>query len=250
MDAVDDFLEARDNLEKDAAQDLKKKELQMWEQWKDGGMQKKELKPLLNSLRPLINNQVNIWARQRDVPPAAIKAEFTNHAVNALQTYDPSRGAMSTHITHQLRRAQRFVTSYQNPARIPENRIYKIRTFQDGERELEEKLGRDPTQLELADKLKWSPRQVGMMSTEIRKALPTSHMASDPSSHIPSEMQEVMRLLPYELDSEEKVVFEHIHGLGGKPVMSPGDIARKYNMSAPKVSRLKKSIGEKMKKYL
>ena len=69
-------------------------------------------------------------------------------------------------------------------------------------------------------------------------------------SFTPSRHNEIMRLLPYELNAEERQVFEHLFGVGGKPKLEPGQIAQKLNMSAPKVSRLKKSISEKYARYV
>lgn len=255
MNPVDDFLDATEGLEKLSAEDLRKRqarEFGMWQQWKQGGMKKKQLRPLIKSFRPLINHRANVFAggKIRDIPPAAIRAEFTNQFVQALQTYDPNRGAgLGTHISHQLKKAQRFVTTYQNPARIPENRIYRIRELQDAETILDEKLGRAPTQIELSDNLKWSPKQVDVLQREIRKARPTSAFESDPSTFTPSRQKEVLRLLPYDLSGDERAVFEHLYGIGGKKQLGPGAIARKLRMSAPKVSRLKRAIAVKYDKY-
>lgn len=254
MNPVDELLSEIDGLEKLSANDFRKKqqrEMEMWQNWQQNGQKKKDLRPLLNSLKNFVNSRANVFAnRLRDIPPAAVRAEFTNQAVQALQSYDPNRGAkLTTHIGHQLKKAQRFVTTYQNTGRIPENRIYKIREFQDAEQKLDETLGRSPTQLELSDKLKWSPRQVDVLQREIRKGLPTGKFEHDPSTFVPSRQKEVLRMLPYDLNSDERQVFEHIYGVGGKPVLGPGAIARKLNMSAPKVSRLKKSIAEKYTRY-
>lgn len=253
-DPVHDLIDALDDLDKEAASDLRqrqKREMQMWEEWKQGGMQPTQLRPLIKSFKPLINSRANIFTSKiRDIPPAAIRAEFTNQFVQALQTYDPNRGAaLNTHINHQLKKAQRFITTYQNPGRIPENRIYRIRELQDAEQRLDEKLGRQPTQLELSDELKWSPRQVGVLQKEVRKARPTGQFESDPSTYTPSRQKEIMRLLPYDLSHDERAVFEHLYGIGGKPKLGPGAIARKLGMSAPKVSRLKRSIAQKYAKY-
>jgi DNA-directed RNA polymerase specialized sigma subunit len=61
--------------------------------------------------------------------------------------------------------------------------------------------------------------------------------------------KEVLKLIPYELSPEENAVFEHVYGTGGKPQLGTGDIAKRLNMSAPKVSRVKSAIAEKIKKY-
>jgi len=254
MNPVEDFLSTLEQTKLAAVDDLRERqqrEFEMWKQWQTGGQKKEDLRPLIHSFKPLVNHQANIWAgRVRDVPPAAIRAEFTNQFVQALQTYDPERGAgLGTHVRHQLKKAQRFVTTYQNPGRIPENRIYRIRELQDAETRLDEQFGRSPTQLELADHLKWSPRQVDVLQREVRKAMPTGQFETDPSTFTPSRHKEVLRLLPYELSPEERSVFEYLYGVGGKPQLGPGEIATKLNLSAPKVSRLKRSIAEKYEKY-
>lgn len=251
---VEEYLASVGQLEKDAASEFRRKqqqEMEMWQQWKQGGQKPQDLRPLIKSFRPLINARANTFAgKLRDVPPAAIRAEFTNQFVQALETYDPQRGAqLNTHINHQLKKGQRFITTYQNPGRIPENRIYKIRELQDAEMRLDEQLGRAPTQIELADQLKWSPRTVGVLQKELRRATPTGQFEADPSTYTPSRHQEIMRLLPYDLSPDERAVFEHLYGVGGKMKLGPGQIARKLKMSAPKVSRLKRAIAQKYSKH-
>lgn len=254
MNPLEDYLHALEGIEKAATDERKKlqqRELQLWQDWKAGGMKPQQVRPLIQSFQPLINSVANRWApRIRDLPPAAIRAEFTNHFMKALETYDPDRGAaLGTHVRSHLRKAQRFVTTYQNPGRIPETRVYQIRRFQDAEQRLEEQFGRPPTALEIADEMKQSPRQVELLQKEIRRSLPTSQFQADPSTHIPSDVRQNLRLLQYELNNEERQVYEYIYGVGGKPALGPGEISKRLGMSAPKVSRLKKSIAEKWEKY-
>ena len=52
------------------------------------------------------------------------------------------------------------------------------------------------------------------------------------------------------LNIAERAVFEHIYGIGGKAKLSPGEIAVKLNMSAPKVSRIKAAIASKYEGYI
>ena len=255
MNPVVEFLEAQEGLTKEAVKDLKEKqakELEMWHHWNTNGRQPEHLQPLMKSFKPLISSKVNVYTSKiRDIPPEAIRAEFNNQFVKALETYDPNRGAgLGTHIHYHLEKARRFITTYQNPGRIPENRIYKIRELQDAEMHLDDRLGRPPTQLELADHLKWSPRQVGLLQKEVRRAMPTSQFEFDPLTHMPSRQQEILRLLPYELTNEERAVFEYVYGVGGKPELGTGEIAKKLKMSPPKVSRLKSAIAEKVKGHL
>jgi DNA-directed RNA polymerase specialized sigma subunit len=251
MDPVSEFIEFSGGFHKEAvSKEQRDQELEMWHTWNNNGRKQEDMRPLLNSMRPLILKEANNWARQRDVPPAAIRAEFTNQAVRGFETYDPTKAALNTHLRNQMLQARRFVVSNQNPARIVESRVYGIGDFNNAKQRLADTLGRDPTQLELADELKWSPRKVKMMQSEIKVAVPASQFSADVASMVPSRQQEILRLLPYELTPDERAVFEHIYGIGGKAKLSPGEIAVKLNMSAPKVSRLKASIAAKYEGYI
>ena len=251
MDPIVEFLEFSNGLVKEAVpKELREKELEMWHTWNNNGRKQEDMRPLLQSMRPLILKEANSWAHQRDIPPAAIRAEFTNQAVKAFETYDPTRAGLHTHVTNQMLQARRFVVSYQNPARIVESRVYDVGQFNNATQRLSDTLGRAPTQLELADELKWSPRRVKMLQSEIKTAVPSSQFSADAASMVPSRQQEILRLLPYELSPDERAVFEHIYGIGGKAKLSPGEIATKLNMSSPKVSRLKASIAAKFEQYI
>jgi len=97
-------------VEKVAAKELRErqsKEMEMWNHWNTNGRQPEHLEPLVNSFRPLINSKVNVYTTKiRDIPPEAIRAEFMNQFVQAMQTYNPDRGpGLGTHVQHQLKKA-------------------------------------------------------------------------------------------------------------------------------------------------
>lgn len=247
--------------EKSASDILRRRqqfEVDQWAKWKQSGEDPDELRPLLASMKPLIRKQVNVFkGRVRDIPPAAIEAEFNRHAMTAFRTYDPNRGAkLSTHVRNQLQKAKRYVATHQNIAYIPEHRVWKIGEFQGAQGELEERFGREPTTDELSEHLKWSPNEVSRMRTELRRDLPTSGFVSpeggsiDPYSMMPSREREVLNLIEYELSPQEKLVFDYTYGRHGKPSMQPGQIATKLHFSPSKVSRLRKSIADKMQRHL
>ncbi|MFW9801202.1 MAG: sigma-70 domain-containing protein [Candidatus Thorarchaeota archaeon] len=228
------------------------KELQMWHDWNNSGRQPEKIRPLIHSLQPLIRNRSKIFENKiRDIPPAVINSEFQRQVVNALETFDPNRNVkMSTYITKRLKKANRFITTYQNPARIIETRVYNITKIRNAEDILQQKYGRPPTAHEIADYTQMPVNDVQTLQTEVRRTFPIGQFgASDPAVFTPSRSKEIMKLLPYDLTPEENSVFEYIHGIGGKPMLGTGDIAKKLNISAPKVSRLKKSIADKWSTY-
>lgn len=231
---------------------LRQRDLQLWQQWKDGGEKPDQLRPLLHSLRGTIRSQANRWAGRVDIPPAAVHAEFNKQALNALRTFNPNKGAnVSSWVTTNLKKAQRWITANQNPTRVLEGRVYKIGMFDNALVNLDDQLGREPTTQELAEHLKWSEAEVGRMQSEKRRALYTggSDTGYDPTVIMPSRESEILNLIRPELSPEELLVYEYKTGYGGKPQLKSGQIAKKLGISASKVTRITQAIGRKMEKY-
>lgn len=239
------------DFEKEATKVRSEKDLELWDQWVQSGKQPQQMKPLLNQFRGTINAQVNKYRANPNIPQNALRAEFTNRAIEAFDNYDPNRGAsLHTHVNWQMMKGRRFVTTYSNVGRIPESRAYKVGDFINTRSELEDRLGREPTAHELADKLKWPIKQVSSMQQEVRREVPTSVLAADTIADKPSREAEVIRLIQYELNPEELLVLEHTYGLNGKPKLRPGEIAAKMMVPPSKVSRMKLGIATKMKRYM
>ena len=230
-----------------------KRDLDLWQAWKDSNEHPDRLRPLLHQMKPLIRSRANRWANNVDLPPATVHAEFNKQFVNAARTYDPTKGAaLGSWVQTNLQKAQRWISTYQNPARIIETRITQKGAFDNAVSTLDDLLGREPTTLELAEHMGWSEPEVTRMQAESRKALYTGASATgyDPMELMPSRETEVLDLVRHELNPEEMLVYEYTLGAGGKPKLRPGDIARKLKMSPSKISRLRNSITAKIKAYL
>lgn len=226
-------------------------ELQMWNDWNASGRDPNKLRPLIHSLQPLVKHRSRIFVNKiRDIPPPVIEAEFQDQLVGALETYNPKKSQLKTWVTNRLIKANRFINTYQNPARIGEKRIYDITKMQTAEERLQNQLGREPSDMEISDFSKMPLNEVRTLRQEVRKSYPSGHFGPvDPMTFTPSRTKEVMKLLPYDLSPEENAVFDLVYtGRGGKG-MGTGDIAKKLKMSAPKVSRLKKAIAKKWGEY-
>lgn len=227
------------------------KELDLWKTWKAGGEKPDDLRPLLKSLRPLINKEAHKWSKAYDVPAPAIRYEFTRQAVDALSIFDPSRAKMNTHLRQRIKKARRFITTYQNPARIPERRVYRITEFKAARDALDEDFGRPPSGQELADRLCWSLPEVSRMESELISAKPVSSSSVGSAiTNLSTANSEAVRLLYYDLpEGPERATFEYTFGLNGKRPLRPGQIAKKLKLSPSKVSRLRKSFGKQLVDY-
>jgi len=229
----------------------KAKELEMWQAWKDGGMDPKDLEPLLKSFRPMIRSKSNVYkGKVKMIPDSAIEAEFQLRFVDALRSYDPTKGSLGTYVYRYLDKSKRFIVENQNIGRIPENRVYKLKLYTTRRDELTEDLGKIPSVSEMAKNLGWPLAEAKRMDAELRNDLTTQGFEEDPYALTPSKSEEVLRLAKYELTGNERAVYEHLTGFGRPQLTSTNEIAKALGMPDYQVSRLKNAIKKKLERYL
>lgn len=226
-----------------------KAEMEMWKTWDQGGRKAKDLRPLVQSMRPLVQERVNVYSGRVPIPPEALEAEFKNHAVKAIKTYDPNRGAkLSTWVRSNIRKGGRFVSTYQNVGRVVEDRVSKISEYKLAKEQLLEQSGRAPTDAQVARKLRWSVPEVQRMNAELRADIMSSSFESDPTHFMPQADNEIIEHLHEELSPQEQQVYRYMKTPGitqGKT----GLIAKQLKWSPSKVSRLRKAIEAKAIHY-
>lgn len=232
------------------------KEVDMWRSWKESGEDPDKLQPLLQSLNPVIQSNI-LRHRAPRIHKPVIEAEARTLTVKALRRYNPSRGTMvSTHVQNNLKGLNRFVKKHQNFTRIVETQANRIGDYQRAKGALSEELGREPTSLEVSNRLKLSLKKVERLEKEIRKDSFAALSSDDLVESNPFEKElpvhrEVIEMLPYELTLDEQRVFNHLFGRGGlRKDTSTGSIAKKLGWSQSKVSQVKNSISKKYLQYM
>jgi RNA polymerase sigma factor (sigma-70 family) len=228
----------------------RQQELHMWRKWKDSGETPEDMEPLLDSLQPLVNKRIRQFQGvpiQREV----LRAEANRKVIGGLRRFDPEKAQMHTFLTHELKGVRRYVQHHQNLSRIVEERANKIGDYQRSYSTLADQFDREPTAHELADHMKVSVKTVTRLQGELRQDLLASGAMEDPFVDETPRSREVLKLIPYELTPTEMQVFEYLTGYGGKPKLtSTGEIARRLGWSDSKVSQVKNSISQKIRKYL
>lgn len=134
--------------------EAKQKDIEAYNKWKETG-DKASLGLLIKQLHPIIYSQVE--RTSGTLPKAALSAEAKKWTYKAIESYDPSKGAsLSTHILNYLPKIRRLNYKFQNSARLPENLQLQYSNFQTGVSHLQETLGREPTDDEIAKHLGWT----------------------------------------------------------------------------------------------
>lgn len=244
-DPVDDLLLTKKaELQKKREQEIQ--QLNLWKQTKDPA----HLEPLLKAYEPLIAQKIRQY-KAPSIPEAAMKAELQTHLIKSFETFKPDRGAqLPTWVNHNLQKAQRYNTRYQNTGYIPEGQTKYIGPIQRAQNELTEQFGREPTPDELGDHLGMPPKKVTKILGAMRKDIPASAFETDPTEMALQRDDEVLDLLPYNLTHEERTVFNHLYGREGhEQIQSTNDLAKKLGKSPPQISRLRTSILRKYQEY-
>jgi hypothetical protein len=251
-DPYEGFLEKKAARKGVSKAELAAKDLDLWNKWKHGGEKPDDLRPLLKNARGLIRKESNAWASRANLPPAAVRAEFTRWYVEALKTYDPTRGAqVGSWGVSKMRAARRWVATRQDPTRIQEGRYYKLGEWDNKFASLSDQLGRDPNTREMAEAMGWSEAEAGRMEMEKRKTLYSSGFEGgyDPTNVMPSEAGEKLRLYRYELSGRDLDVFDYTVGMFGKPKLKPSQIAKKLGVSPSTITRIRQKIAKGLESY-
>jgi DNA-directed RNA polymerase specialized sigma subunit len=234
--------------------DKQRQELEHLHTWRESGHDPEHLRPLLQTYQPILDQRLKQW-KAPAVPDDAFRSELQTHFVNALKSYDPTKGAgLRTHVENRIQKAKRFNARYQNVARIPEAKAMQIGKIDSAKRELQEQFGRDPTHDEIAGHIgdpKLLPKHVMQIENARMRDVPASAFEDDPTELHQMRSREVLSLLPHELTEDEHTVFRHLYGLDGHDQMtSTNELAKRLGKSPSQVSRLRTSILNKYTQFL
>lgn len=240
--------------------ETKQTEVELWKKWKESKEDPKHLDPLLKSFNGLLQSRVNVWKRA-EVPTSFVEFKHKQKFVEALRTWKPEKGPLGSWVYQKVQNAGRDVKKYQNIVRVPENISEHIGSFNAVKSALREKLGHEPDSQTIHDHIlktdhptlgKLSLKTIIRLEKEQRKGLIEGFESevTGPSPILSSRAEEVSYLIIPQLSPDERAVHEFSLGLNGKPKLKPGQIAKKLNMDGPQVSKLRRSVFEKMQPYL
>lgn len=226
----------------------KQQEMLLWKQWHRTKSPDK-LTELVVSLDPLIQKRVNQFMGA-PLPRSAIEAEARKQAIGAIESFKPGKGAaLGTHVNNYLQKVFRYVSTYQNVGRLPESRTSKIDLFNKTKAYLEQQKGREPTTIELADELNWSPSEVGRMEVELRKDLGLETSFGGMQLLDVNKHAELLTFGYFELTPDEQLVFDYSIGAHGKVRLTMDQIAKRLHKTPRQIGLIKTRIVSKLKKY-
>lgn len=217
----------------------KEQDLELFHIWKEHE-DKQALGKLVNNLHPLIYTEVQRAAGT--LPTSALSAEAKKWTVKAIQTFDPDKGvALSTHVMNYLPKIRRMNYRFQNSARLPENLQLQYHQWHQGVSRLQEELGRDPTDEEMAEKLGWKKKAVVKYKNSLYSDLIESASERPAEATTFNKNKVLYEYIITQLTPDEKFVFENIDTLTSQ------QLADHLKVNINRLNYLKRILRDKIK---
>lgn len=252
-----DDLEMAKQAEEELPADRRAEELKLYHAYAKNPVAS-TFQPLYRSFKPFLYKAAKINMVRSPIPQSAHVMLAAQSFHDALRTFKPGMRSLHSHVFDTVReKGKRLNYKYQNIGYIPEARNTKYQMFQNTIHRLKEELGREPSTMELADDLHWSPKMVETLIKETRKDLILDEMLAE--THRANNSNAATQLfqdLQYGLIPPHQLVLEHAVGLNGKmPLIKPsggpdiGGIAKATGLKVPQIRSALKTITRKVKEY-
>jgi RNA polymerase primary sigma factor len=201
---------------------------------------------LLKRVQPVIDTAVSSYGGASASP--VLKSRARLMALKAMDTYDPQRGNVRTHLLSQLQGLRRLSAQEQNIIAIPEQVGLDYQKLHAVENELRDSLSRDPSDDELADATGLSVkrlRKVRSFNQPIATGSTVRETAEenydgDIASTIPNQNRAADAWLDFvhgDLTPTDKLIMDMVLGRNGRRRTSTQDIAQRLNITPGAVSQ-------------
>jgi DNA-directed RNA polymerase specialized sigma subunit len=205
---------------------------------------------ILKTLDPVIDKAVRTHTGTHN---PLLKSKARKMTLKALGSYDPQRGRLQSHLYAQLQGLKRTHAQQSHIMQAPERIRLEKRGLSMAKQELEDELGREPTDSELAIRTGLSVKRISKIRT-YRPAASEGFLASigdagglAPAVKSPEEERNTAwaRLVYDDLGPMDRKIMEWSLGLNGQPTLSNQEIAVRLKRSPGAVSQ-RKMIIQKM----
>lgn len=226
------------------------KDVQIWEQWKKNPNDVNNTRALLKQTAPLRYRAVTNW--QGSVSPTTLNSEAVRISMKAFNTYDPNKNVkLSTHLTNNLKKLSRLGYQEVSFLRMPEERQMKYTTFDTARQDMKDRLGRDPSAMELSDELGWPTAEVDRFLKEDRKLLISSEpLPVGMDAFVPQkgiDPNDKTHFVLADMNPVDQQIFKHTTGYGGNKILSGKELMDKLGIKQSQLSYRKQVIAKKFK---
>lgn len=201
---------------------------------------------ILTAVKPVIDSALRTFAGGAAASPT-VRSKAKLIVLDALPRYDPDRAKLRTHLMVNLQALHRAGAEEGQIVSVPERVRLEQHRLREATNELADRLGREPSDGELAEHTGLSVRRLA----HVRKASPVmaegtirgpeSDDGSEGASAVGVKSRDPggawQRFIYQDLDGRDQFIMEHVLGLHGKPVLPKIDIARRLGLTPGAVSQ-------------
>jgi DNA-directed RNA polymerase specialized sigma subunit len=101
----------------------------------------------LQQIKPIVDKGVKLYGGSS--PISASKGKLL--ALSASQNFDPKKAKLQSHLLNQMKGLQRMAEQQEQVLKVPERILLQRNLINNSMQELQDELGREPTDLELSD---------------------------------------------------------------------------------------------------
>lgn len=176
--------------------------------------------------------------------------------LDSARRYDPQQAKLRTYLLTQLQGLQRYTAQSEQLVRLPERVGLDLHRVRLGTAELRDRLGRDPSDAELAEHVGVSRKRLA----HLQKATPVYAEGMLQQSNYGEPDEEGLTIptvkdgpsdawhdfIYQDLDPTGQVIMQHTMGYGGHPVLPKKAIASKLGISPAAVTQRAARIRERL----
>lgn len=200
---------------------------------------------LLNTVQPVVDTALSSYA---EAASPALKSRARLLALQSMESYDPAKGNVRTHLLTNLQRLRRLNAQHQNIIKVPEQVGLDFQKIDTAQEDLRDQLSRDPSDEELADYTGLSVRRIRKVrsfnkpvATGMTDQETTDDIGGDIASSVPGrENDKTNAWLDFvydDLTPTDKLIMDMTLGRHGRRRVSTQEIAKKLNISPGAVSQ-------------
>lgn len=199
---------------------------------------------------PKIRSKVVEYS-QNDLPDDIVEMQAKSIIANTLSGYNPEKGSFATHLDQNLKSLYRE-TNKGNIFYIPDSRASMYGKFLNKKKEFFDEMGRNPTPVEIADKMKIRLSDAEKLFNETSKRT-AGNMQPEEISSVGAKSdwdeKELVDTIYKRIDDpKEKLVYEYLFGINDRPqINSNVDLAKILGVSEGTIRYSKDKIINRIK---
>lgn len=206
----------------------------------------------LTSVEPVLNKALKSYARGSALSPT-LKNRAEQIALNASRNYDPLQSKLQTYLMYHLQGLQRATAQEERIISAPEQVLLDQKHVYDASNKLRDELGRDPSDMELADHMSIPIKRIQyirQMRNPVAESVFSGRVGED-ESFAPAVRQTNndapwQEFVYHDLSPVEQLIMEHTLAMHGKPMLDGQALARRVGVSPGRISQIKAKIQQKL----